>query len=54
MEAGDLILNPIIREAGRRSFQLLRGDTHRRCRARQRRRSVGAAMLARDTAQSVG
>jgi len=52
MEAGDLILNPIIREAGRRSFQpcfeatqitLAALGTDAVC--------VGAAMLARDSAQ---
>jgi glucokinase len=52
MEAGDLILNPIIREAGRRSFQpcfeatqiaLAALGTDAVC--------IGAAMLARDSAQ---
>jgi glucokinase len=52
MEAGDLILNPIIREAGRRSFQPCFEATQIVLAALGTDAvSIGAAMLARDSAQ---
>ena len=52
MEAGDLILNPIIREAGRRSFQPCFEATQIVLAALGTGAvSIGAAMLARDSAQ---
>ena len=54
MEAGDLILNPIIREAGRRAFQPCFEATQIFAAALGTDAvSIGAAMLARDAAQSV-
>jgi glucokinase len=53
MEAGDLILNPIIREAGRRAFQPCFEATQIAAAALGTDAvSIGAAMLARDAASS--
>lgn len=54
MQAGDLILNPIIREAGRRAFQPCYEATQIVAAALGTDAvSIGAAMLARDAAQNV-
>ncbi|HMF57385.1 MAG TPA: ROK family protein [Pyrinomonadaceae bacterium] len=54
MEAGDLILNPIIREAGRRAFQPCYEATQIVAAALGTDAvSIGVAMLARDAAQNV-
>ena len=54
MQAGDLILNPIIREAGRRAFQPCYEATQIVAAALGTDAvSIGAALLARDAAQNV-